>query len=286
MIIRVGKFKITSGEFTTIAALTILAAFMSLPLIFVVSHALKPIDELFLFPPRFIVRNPTLRNFQDLLIATYSLNVPFIRYIFNSVFVAFCTVLGGVLLASLGAYPLAKHNFPGRHAMFIVVIAALMFTPQVTAIPRYLVVYQLGIIDTYFALVLPNLAIPYALFLMKQFMEQIPAALIESAKIDGATEWTVFWRVVMPLVTPAWATLVIIIFVGTWNDIWAPLVFTRTESMRTLPIALQTLISQGSVARQGAYAAATFIMITPPVVLFTLVQRRVIATMAHSGIKA
>jgi ABC-type glycerol-3-phosphate transport system permease component len=121
---------------------------------------------------------------------------------------------------------------------------------------------------------------------MKQFMEQIPAALIESAKIDGASEWTVFWRVIMPLVTPAWATLVIIIFVATWNDIWAPLVFTRTESMRTLPIALQTLISQGSVARQGAYAAATFIMITPPVVLFTLVQRRVIATMAHSGIKA
>ena len=155
MIIRVGKFKITSGEFTTIAVLTILAAFMSLPLIFVVSHALKPIDELFLFPPRFIVRNPTLRNFQDLLIATYSLNVPFIRYIFNSVFVAFCTVIGGVLLASLAAYPMAKHEFPGRNAMFMVVIAALMFTAQVTAIPRYLVVYQLGIIDTYFALVSP-----------------------------------------------------------------------------------------------------------------------------------
>jgi ABC-type glycerol-3-phosphate transport system permease component len=285
-LVKIGRFKTTSGELTIMAALTLLAMFMALPLVFVVSHSLKPIDELFLFPPRFFVRHPTMRNFQDLLISTYALQVPFVRYVFNSVFVSTATVVGGVLLASLAAYPLAKHQFPGRQAIFLIIIAALMFAVQVTSIPRYLVVYQMGIIDTYWAFIIPNLALPYALFLMRQFMETIPAALIESAKIDGASEWTIFWRVIMPLCKPAWATLVIIIFVNVWNDLWTPLVFSRTEAMRTLPVALQTITTTGSVARQGAAAAATLIVVSPPIIIFTLLQKRVIQTMAHSGIKA
>ncbi len=268
--------------------LTLLVAFTAAPLYYMIITAFKPIEELFLFPPRFYVMNPTLENFTDLLVAAGQTWVPFSRYLFNSVFITVVVVSLQVLLASMAAYPLAKHNAPGLKTVFNACVAALMFSPAVTNIPRYLIVNGLGLMDTYFALILPPLAGTFGVFLMKQFLETVPNTLLEAAKIDGASEWTIFSRIIMPLSKPAWATLTIFAFQSTWNDTWGPMVFTRSEAMKTLPLAIQTMFggSAGNiVARAGAAAASAFLTTVPMIILFVILQKRVISTMAYAGIK-
>lgn len=265
-----------------------LALFSILPIVYVVSTAFKPLEELLLFPPPFFVRRPTMDNFQDLLLATNALAVPFSRYLFNSVFVTLTTVLLQVLICSMCAYPLSKaRGLPGAGIIFAMIVAALMFAPQVTRIPQYLVVQRLGMIDTYWALIVPALAYSYGLFLMKQFMDNsVDMALIEAARIDGANEWTIFWRVVMPNVAPAWNTLLIFGFIQHWNDSFSPLVFTRSEAMKTVSVAMISLTNgPATVARLGAQSAAAFLMAAPTIIVFMLRQAKVIQTMASSGIK-
>jgi ABC-type glycerol-3-phosphate transport system permease component len=268
--------------------ITMLALFTILPIVYMVSTAFKPLEEMFLYPPRFLVRHPTLRSFAELLIAMDGLAVPFARYVFNSVFVTVVTVGAGVILSSMAAYPLAKYpRMPGGKLFFSIVVSTLMFAPEVTQIPRYLIVDRLSLIDTYAGLILPVIAGSYGLFLMKQFMEQLPVELIEAAKVDGASEWRIFWRVVMPLVRPAWITLILLSFIGTWNDFFTPLIFTRSEQMKTLPLIMSTIGGgPGVVARSGAVAAASLIVTFPTFILFVFLQRYVMETMAHSGIKA
>jgi ABC-type glycerol-3-phosphate transport system permease component len=268
--------------------ITLLALFTLLPIVYMVSTALKPLEEMFLYPPRFFVRHPTLRNFAELLLAIDALSVPFARYVFNSLFVAAATVGASLVLSSMAAYPLAKYpRMPGGRLFFAVVISTLMFAPEVTQIPRYLIVDRLNLIDTYAGLIIPSLAGSYGLFLMKQFMEQLPVEMIEAAKMDGASEWAVFWKVVMPLVRPAWITLIIFSFIGTWNDFFTPLIFTRSEQMKTLPLAMSSIGGgPGVVARWGAVAAASLVVTVPTFVIFVLLQRYVMETMSYSGIKS
>jgi ABC-type glycerol-3-phosphate transport system permease component len=264
-----------------------LVGFTAMPIVYMISTAFKPLDELFLYPPRFFVRQPTLRNFFDLLTATSSSVVPFTRYIFNSLFVAVSIVFGSLLICSLGAFVLSKFKLPGAGALFAVIISALMFSPQVTQIPTYMVISDLRLLDTYWALILPKLAVAYNIFLMKQFIDQIPDPLIEAAHIDGASQWKTFWRVVMPVCKPAWSTLIIFSFIGNWNDYFSALVFTSSETMKTLPLALQTIAGgPGVVARSGALASGTFLITLPPMLIFLLFQKMVMNTMIHSGIKA
>lgn len=267
--------------------LALLAAAMLLPIVYMVSTAFKPLEEMFLYPPRFFVHHPTLRNFADLLVAMDGLRVPFSRYLFNSLFVTVAIVTGSVILSSMAAYPLAKYpRMPGNKLFFSIVISALMFAPEVTQIPRYLIVDRMGMVDTYWGLIVPSLAGAYGLFLMKQFMEQLPVELIEAAKMDGASEWQVFWRMIMPLVRPAWITLIIFSFIGTWNDFFTPLVFTRSEQMKTLPLMMSSLGGPGVVARYGAVAAASLVMTLPTLIVFVALQKYVMETMAYSGIKS
>ena len=268
--------------------ITLLALFTVLPIVYMVSTALKPLEEMFLYPPRFFVRHPTLRNFAELLLAIDALSVPFVRYVFNSLFVAAATVGASLVLSSMAAYPLAKYpRMPGGRLFFAVVVSTLMFAPEVTQIPRYLIVDRLHLIDTYAGLIIPSLAGSYGLFLMKQFMEQLPVEMIEAAKMDGASEWAVFWKVVMPLVRPAWITLIIFSFIGTWNDFFTPLIFTRSEQMKTLPLAMSSIGGgPGVVARWGAVAAASLVVTVPTFVIFVLLQRYVMETMSYSGIKS
>ena len=273
---------------TEYVGITLLAMFTLLPIVYMVSTAFKPLEEMFLYPPRFFVRHPTLRNFAELLLAIDALTVPFMRYLFNSLFVTAATVAAGLILSSMAAYPLAKYpRMPGGKLFFSIVISTLMFAPEVTQIPRYLIVDRLGLVDTYGGLIIPVLAGSYGLFLMKQFMEQLPIELIEAAKIDGASEWKVFWRVVMPLVRPAWITLIIFSFIGTWNDFFTPLIFTRSEQMKTLPLIMSSIGGgPGVVARWGAVAAASLLVTLPTFLIFVFLQRYVMETMAHSGIKS
>lgn len=263
--------------------LLITGFFMAIPMIYTICSAFKPMDELFLFPPSFFVKNPTLNNFKDLSILMRESWVPFSRYVFNSVLITVAGTFGHVIIASLAAFRLAKYDFPGKKILFETVVMALMFSSAVTAIPNYLIMSKLGLVDSYLAIIIPALGSSLGLFLMKQFMEQmIPNVLIEAAHIDGASEWTIFIRIAMPIVRPAWLTLIIFSFRDLWNSSGGNFLFT--EELKPLPYALQSIIS-GGVARTGVASAVSLIMIIPPVVVFILSQSNVIETMSTSGMK-
>ncbi len=276
---------VTVSKILLYIVMILLVIFTAAPIIFVISTAFKPLDELFLYPPRFFVMKPTVKNFSDLLIATDSSLVPFSRYLFNSVFTTVAIVFFSVVFSSMGAFIISKYKLPGTSFIFAVIISALMFPPQVTAIPTYFVISNMGILNTYWALTLPKLAIPFNFFLVKQFMDQIPDQTLEAAKVDGANEWTMFWKIVMPFVKPAWMTVVIFSFIGNWNDFSSPLIYTTSEAMKTLPLAMLG-VSNGTVGRMGAAAAGAFVTVIPSIVLFIILQRQVMDTMAHSGIKS
>ena len=293
MVIKIGlgskrSVKIKPSSVLLYMVMITLVAFTALPIIYVISTAFKPLDELFLFPPRFLVRRPTMKNFLDLVLSLGSSTVPFTRYTFNSLYVTIISVGCTVFVSSLGAYSLVKHKPPGATTMFNIILIALMFSPHVTQIPRYMVVNYLGLINSYSALILPNIAVAYNIFLMKQFTEQFPDELLESARLDGASEWQVFSKIVMPSLTPAWSTLIVFSFVSTWNDYFSPLIYITSQAKRTMPIALQTIAggpATMSIGRAGAVAAATFIMLIPVIIIFTTMQKKVMETMVHSGIK-
>lgn len=286
MKIRVVKSKIKNrsfgGDLANVLILLFFGVFFALPLVYAISSAFKPMDEIFLFPPRFFVRNPTTTNFQDLLILMQQSWVPFTRYIFNTVFITIVGTIGHVIIASMAAFALAKHRFPGKDLLFNIVVLSLMFSAHVTAIPSYLIMSGLGWIDTFLSIIVPNLGYSLGLFLMKQFMEQIPDSLLEAARIDGASEFRVFWVIAMPSVKPAWLTLVIFVFQNLWNTTGGTYIYS--EELKTLPYALQQ-IQLGGIARAGVSAAAALIMMSVPIILFISAQSNVIVTMSTAGIK-
>lgn len=273
----------TGGNVAITIVVLLMAAILALPLVYAVVSAFKPMEEIFIFPPRFFVQNPTLDNFKDLGDYISDLWVPFSRYVFNSVIITTVSTVGNILICSACAYPLALHKFPGRKMIFEIVVVALMFVGQVTFLPRYLLMSKLGMIDTWFALILPDMATSLGVFLMKQFMEQLPMSIIEAARIDGYNEFKIYWHIVMPNVRPAWLTLVIFSFQTVWNDSSVTsMVFT--ESLRTLPSALSQ-VGSGGIARVGSASAASLILMLPPILLFIIAQNRVVETMAFAAIK-
>ncbi len=273
----------TGGNIVITTIILLMAGVLALPLVYAVVSAFKPMEEIFIFPPRFFVQNPTLGNFRDLGKYISELWVPFPRYLFNSIMITAVATTGNIIICSACAYPLALHKFPGRKLLFDIVVIALMFVGQVTFLPRYLVMSKLGMIDTWFALILPDMATSLGVFLMKQFMEQLPMSIIEAARIDGYNEVKIYWHIVMPNVKPAWLTLVIFSFQGIWNDTSvSSMVFT--ESLRTLPSALSQ-VSGGGIARVGAASAASLILMLPPILIFIFAQNRVVETMAFAAIK-
>ncbi|WP_240647420.1 carbohydrate ABC transporter permease [Paenibacillus nanensis] len=267
--------------------LSVLAVFMLLPIVYIFNHAFKPYHELFVYPPTFFVREPSFQNVNELLAVTSRSTVPMIRYLFNSVFVSTLAVILVTGISALCAYPLSKHRFPGAGFVFAAILLTLMFAPEVVQIPRYLVVSELGIMNTYFAHLLPLIAMPIGVFLLKQFMDQIPDSLLEAARIDGASEFTVFLRIAVPVCMPAIATVAILAFQNAWGNVETSSLFMFDEEMKTFSFFLSTLTSNlaNNVAMQGAAAAAALIMFVPNLVVFVILQGKVIATMAHSGIK-
>ena len=279
--------KLTFSRFMLYLLLTLLVVIAGLPLFAMVCRSLMPLDELYIYPPRLIVRKPTLRNFSDLLTSLSSSTVPFTRYIFNSLFTTVVTVLASVMICSMGAYGLVKHHPAGSGVIFAVVVAALSFSTHVTQIPNYLVVNGLGLVNTYWALIIPKIAVAYNFFLVKQFCEQLPDSILEAARIDGAREFRVFWVIAMPLLKPAWTTLAVFSFVNNWNDYFSPLIFISSNALKTLPLALQTLSGgAGVVARAGTVGAATFLTTVPSILVFAVMRGKVMETMSFSGIKS
>lgn len=271
-----------AGNTLLFVLMAICGVFMALPLVMIVNNAFKPLDELFQFPPKIFVRNPTLENFSDLFVAMSDSWVPFSRYIINTLIITGLGTVGHVILASLAAYPLAKHNFPGKKILFSMVVLSMMFSWTVTQIPSYMIISWLHINNNYLALILPAWQYGMGLYLMKQFMEQLPDSLMESARLDGATEFQIFWKIVMPNVKPAWLTLAIFQFQQTWSNTGS--MYLRDEQLKPLQFALQQ-ITGGGTARAGASAAVTFIIAAIPIIFFLVCQSNVIETMTTSGMK-
>ena len=199
------------------------------------------------------------------------------------------TVVLTVIVSAMAAYGMVKHHPRGSNLIFNLILVALMFSAHVTQIPNYMIVKNLGLINTYWALILPKIAVAFNMFLVKQFLEQMPDAYLEAARLDGANEWQLFWKIVMPYVRPAWATLVVFSFVSNWNDYFSPLVFTNSDAMKPLPLAIQSIAGgpgAASLATAGSMAASTFVMTLPTVLIYTVMQSKVLSTMSYSGIKA
>ncbi len=270
------------GDFFLYLFLAFVALVMAFPIIYAVNSALKPLDELFMFPPKIFAQNPTMDNFSDLFVTMGKSWVTFSRYLFNTVFITAVGTAGHLIVASMGAFVLAKYEFPGGQGFFKLVTVAMMFSGYVTAIPNYLILNALGWIDTYWAIVIPAFASPMGLFLMKQFMEGLPTSLIEAAKIDGANEWKVFAGIVMPNVKPAWMTLIIFSVQALWNNKAATFIYS--EEKKTLVYALQQ-IQAGGIARTGQGAAVLVVLMIVPIAIFVFSESQILETMASSGLK-
>ena len=272
----------TGGNILVFIMLVVLGGFMLLPVLYTVVQAFKPMEELFIFPPRFTVQNPTLKNFKLIGQLVDNLWVPFSRYTFNSVFVSAAGTAGNVVIASMAAYPLAKSDFPGKKFLFKIVTVALLFSGGVLGLAQYIIMAKLHMINTYWALILPSVATPMGLFLMKQFMEGISTSLLEAARIDGMNEFQIYWSIVMPNVKPAWLTMIIFAFQGMWSMTGGNFIYK--EELKMLPTALAQ-IQSGGIARAGVAAAANLLMFIPPVIMFLVTQSSIMETMAHAGIK-
>ena len=263
--------------------LVLFGVVMIFPMVYTISSALKPLDEFWIFPPRLFPLNPTFDNFTDLLRYMGESRVPFWRYVFNTVLVSVVGTSGHVVLSSMCAYAFTKHKIPGGTVMFRMIVTALMFNTVVTQVPTFLLISNLGMMDSYWALIVPAFASPLGLYLMKQFMEQmVPDEILEAARIDGAGELHIFFRIVMSMVKPAWLTLVIFSFQGLWNI--GATNYIYSEHLKTLNYALSQIVA-GGIARTGVSAAATVVMLVVPILLFVTVQSNVVETMSTSGMK-
>ncbi|WP_404429210.1 carbohydrate ABC transporter permease [Sutcliffiella horikoshii] len=265
-----------------------LAIFMAMPIVFVFSHAFKPIDELFAYPPRFFVQKPTMQNFIDLMNNTSTTGVPMSRYLFNSISITLIVVFVTVLISTMAGYALSKKRFRLKKTIFEINTLALMFVSAAVVIPRYLLIEKVGLLDTFLVHIFPLIAMPIGLFLVKQFIDQIPNELIEAAQMDGATDYQIFRKIIIPLVKPAIATIAILSFQLVWNNTETSTLFVDNENLKTFAFYMSTLTSATSgntVAGQGMAAAASLIMFIPNLIIFIILQSQVMNTMAHSGIK-
>jgi len=272
----------TGGDLFIFLFLTAGAVFTAAPLILIISGAFKPLDELFLFPPQFFVRNPTMQNFQDLFVLMGEAWIPMSRYLFNSLFIVVAGLGGNVILASLAAYAMSVHEFPGQKIFNEMIILSLMFAQQVVEIPNYLTMSILGWINSYASIIVPAWQVSLGLYLMKQFMDaMVDDSLIEAARIDGAGELQIYWKIVMPIIKPAWLTLIILRFQHLWQQSGER--FLYSEELKPLPYALRQIMA-GGIARQGVSYAVMLIMMAVPIIVFIINQSKVVETMGTSGI--
>lgn len=278
------RFSLNQLPFVLIVAPFVI--FMMLPLVYIFNHAFKPFDELIEYPPRFFVKRPTLNNFNELFRATSVTGIPISRYLFNSIVITIIVVICSILLSTLAGFALSKLKFRFKKFFFEINTIALMFVGTAVVIPRYLIIEKLGLIDNFFVHIIPLLSVPVGLFLVKQFIDQIPDELIEAARIDGAGNFTIYFKIILPLIKPAIATIAILSFQTVWNNADISASYINSDRLKTFAYYMATLSSSAnSAAGLGMSAVATLIMFLPNLIIFIILQSQVMNTMAHSGIK-
>jgi len=285
-VIKINPKKFTWQQVPFLLMVLPVAGFMLLPLLYIFNHAFKPFDELIEFPPRFFVRRPSLNNFNDLFDLATTTGIPVSRYLFNSIVITVIVVFLSIVLSTITGYALSKMKFHLNTYINKINTIAMMFVGAAVVIPRYLVIERLGLIDNFLVHIVPVIAVPVGLFLVKQFIDQIPNDLIEAAKIDGASHFKIYIYIILPLIRPAIATIAILSFQAVWNNADISATFINTDSIKTFAYYMATLSNAGnSVAGAGMTAVATLIMFVPNLVIFIFLQSKVMNTMAHSGIK-
>ncbi len=262
------------------------ALFMLLPLVYIFNHAFKPFDELIEYPPRFFVRRPTLVNVFELFQTSTTTGIPVSRYLFNSIVITIIVVVLSIFLSTITGYALSKLKFHIKGTISKINTLAMMFVGTAVIIPRYIIIEQLGFIDSFFVHIIPVIAIPVGLFLVKQFIDQIPNELLDAAKIDGASSFTIYLKIILPLIKPAIATIAILSFQSVWNNADISATYINTDSLKTFAYYMATLSSSSNVvAGQGMNAVASLIMFLPNLIIFIFLQNKVMSTMVNSGIK-
>lgn len=279
--LRINRSK--SGDITIFILIILYGIFLVLPLVYALSNSLKPMSELWAYPPRFFVENATLKNFKDLWLLTTDSWVPFSRNVLNTLLISVVGTGGHLLLSSMCAYVFAKHNFPGKNIMFGAVVLSLMFSTAVTAVPSYMIMTKLHLLDSLLSIILPAFGSSLGLYLMKQFMESnVNDSVLESARLDGAGELRTFWTIAMPMVKPGWLTLIVYSFKDLWNQ--GSSIYIHSEQLKSLNYAIGQ-ITAGGIRRAGASAAATVVMMLVPILVFVVSQSNIIETMGSSGMK-
>ena len=283
---KINPTRFSWSQWPFFAILIPFCVFMVLPIVYIFNHAFKPFDELIEYPPRFFVKNPTFDNFIEFFKVSSISDIPVGRYIFNSLVITVVVCFLSIVVAAMTGYALSKLRFKMKDVIFEVNNIALMFVGIAVTIPKYIITDAIGLTDTFWVHIIPALAIPVGMFLIKQFIDQIPNDLIEAAKMDGATELKIFWTIILPLIKPAIATVVMLSFQTVWNDAGTSSTYVDNEGLKTFAYYVSTLSSSSNtVAAQGLSAVATLIMFLPNFIMFIILQSNVMNTMAHSGIK-
>ncbi|MBV7330192.1 carbohydrate ABC transporter permease [Chloroflexi bacterium TSY] len=257
-----------------------LAILTVMPLIYMFSQALTPEANVYDWPIKLIPDNPTFENFIKL--ATWP-NLPVMRWMFNSFFVSTAVTILILFINSLTAYAFARLEFPGREFLFVLVLTTIMIPGEVTLIPTFLIMRDLGWLDTYNALIWPAGASVFGVFLLRQFFQSIPRELEDAAIIDGCTKFGTYWRIIVPLSTSALIALAIFTFLGSWNDLFWPLIALNSNEMRTLPVGLSILQHEG-YTMQGLSMAAAAVTTIPVLILYIIFQRHIIQGVMVSGL--
>ena len=270
------------GTVFLLVFIALFAVFALFPVAFMVGNAFKPMRELYRYPPTVVPQNPTGQNFKDLLEYASDSLVPFTRYLFNTGVLVIVGCLGQILLSAMASYPLSKSQFRGKKLMSNMVVYALMFSGAVTAVPNYIIITRLGLMDSLWAVILPSFASTLGLYLLQNFMEMLPDSLIEAAKIDGASYFKTLTAIILPVVKPALMTVFIFTFQNLWGNTGGSYLYT--ENIKPLSYMLSRIAATG-IARQGMASAASLLLFILPVLIFIITQSNVMETMATSGMK-
>lgn len=268
-------------ETVVIHAFLCLVLFLTLmPFIWMLSTSFKIHKDIFTLPPQWIPRNPTLNNFKELFKESN-----FLRYFFNSVIIATSLTITSLFINSMAGFVFAKYKFYGKEKLFNLLLATMMVPGQVTMIPVFLLLKNMGLLNNYLGLIIPGSAAVFSIFLMRQFILGIPNDIIEAARIDGCSDFGIYWRVILPLCKPVLATITIFTFMGSWNSFLWPLIVMLKDSMYTLPVALANLSGGAHGTDYGILMAGSVLVVLPIIIIFLSMQKYYIKGIAMTGIK-
>jgi multiple sugar transport system permease protein len=264
----------------TVIFLLVGAAVMIAPFAWIMQVAFSSSARAYQLPPQFIPSSVTLQNFENVF-----KDVPYLNFMRNSLFIATAITIGQLITCPMAAYPFARLKFPGKNVLFILLLATLMIPVQVTIVPLFIFMRQIGLYNTLWSVILPALISPFGVFLLRQYFMTIPTELEDAARIDGASYITIFWRIIIPLSWPAIMTLGIITFVFWWNEYFTPLIMIHDPLLQVLPVGLTLLQGRYSAGAVGNIAAGVTMAVVPILIVFLLLQRNIIKSIASTGIK-